>query len=52
MALLLSGCCHAYRAPTRRTLSTTLQTEDNITLGPKLKRLKNRKNLRTTGFNL
>ena len=31
---------------------TALQKEDYITQGPKLNRLKNRKNLRTTGFNL
>ena len=31
---------------------TALQKEDNITQEPKFKRLKNRNNLRTTGFNL
>ena len=36
----------------QKNTSTALQTEDNIAQGPGLKRLKNRKNLRTTGFNL
>ena len=40
------------QGPNQENTSTALQTEDYIAQGPKLKRLKNRKNLRTTGFNL
>mgnify|MGYP001793565662 CR=1 FL=1 len=36
----------------QESTSTALQAEVYITQRPKLKRLKNRKNLRTTGFNL
>jgi len=35
----------------QENISTALQTEEYIAQGPNLNRLKNRKNLRTTGFN-
>jgi hypothetical protein len=40
------------RGPSQKNTSTALQKEDYIAQGPKLNRLKNWKNLRTTGFNL
>lgn len=49
VAMWLRSCV---QGSNQKNTSTALQTEDYITQGPKLKRLKNRKNLRTTGFNL
>ena len=48
VVMWLRSCVQGF---SQENTSTVLQTEDYITQGPKLKRLKNRKNLRTTGFN-
>nr|QDA21774.1 hypothetical protein [Proschkinia sp. SZCZR1824] len=49
VAMWLESCV---QGPNQENTRTALQTEDYIAQGPKLKRLKNRKNLRTAGFNL
>lgn len=49
VAMWLRPCI---RGPSQKNTSTALQKEDYIAQGPKLNRLKNWKNLRTTGFNL
>jgi group II intron reverse transcriptase/maturase len=49
VAMWLRSCV---QDPSQENTSTALQTEEYITQGPKLNRLKSRKNLRTTGFNL
>ena len=48
VAMWLRSCV---QGPSQENTSTAIQTEEYITQGPKLNRLKNRKNLRTTGFN-
>ena len=49
VAMWLRSCVQGL---SQENTSTALQTEVYIAQGPKFKRLKNRKNLRTTGFNL
>jgi group II intron reverse transcriptase/maturase len=49
VAMWLRSCVQGF---SQENTSTALQTEEHIAQGPKLNRLKNRKNLRTTGFNL
>lgn len=48
VAMWLRSCV---QGPCQENTSTVIQIEEYITQGPKLNRLKNRKNLRTTGFN-
>lgn len=48
VAMWLRSCV---QGPSQENTSTAIQTEEYIAQGPKLNRLKNRKNLRTTGFN-
>jgi group II intron reverse transcriptase/maturase len=49
VAKWLRSCVQGFN---QENTGTALQKEDHITQGPKFNRLKNRKNLRTTGFNL
>lgn len=49
VATWLESCVQGFN---QENTGTALQKEVYITQGPKFKRLKNRKNLRTTGFNL
>jgi group II intron reverse transcriptase/maturase len=49
VAAWLDSCVQGFN---QENTGTALQKEDHITQEPKFKRLKNRKNLRTTGFNL
>lgn len=51
MTRLLCGRSHAYRASTKRILAQ-LQKEEYVAQETNFNRLKNWKNLRTTGFNL